>query len=74
LRVVSESAQTTLRGNVLGENKRYGVYIATDGAVEINNNVVFANRVGILLRDSPATPGSDNSVFANEVRDVFSED
>jgi parallel beta-helix repeat protein len=74
LRVVSESTQTTLRGNILGENKRYGVYVATDGTVEINNNVVFSNRVGILLKDAIATPSSDNQVFANEGRDIVNDD
>jgi parallel beta-helix repeat protein len=74
LRVVTESTQTILRSNVLGENLRYGIYIATDGDVEIGNNVVFSNRVGIFLKGATATPSGDNSVFANEIRDIFSDD
>jgi parallel beta-helix repeat protein len=66
LRVVSEATQTTLRGNSLGENGRYGIYIDVDGDVDIAGNTIFANRSGIMLKGSVVVPDGDNEIFGNQ--------
>jgi parallel beta-helix repeat protein len=66
IRVVSEAALTTLRGNTLGENGRYGVYVDIDGDVDIAGNLIFANRSGIMLKGSAVVPDGDNAIFDNQ--------
>jgi parallel beta-helix repeat protein len=65
IRVVSEASQTTLRANTLGENGRYGVYVDVDGDVDIDGNMIFANRSGVMLKGSAIVPDGDNRIFNN---------
>jgi parallel beta-helix repeat protein len=65
IRVVTEAAQTTIRGNTLGGNSRYGIYVDIDGDVDIADNMIFSNRSGIMLKGSSAEP-DDNTIFGNE--------
>jgi parallel beta-helix repeat protein len=66
VRVVSESAQTTVRGNTVGENGRYGMYVDIDGDVDIEDNTIFANRSGIMLKGSAVVPDGTNAIFENQ--------
>jgi parallel beta-helix repeat protein len=73
LRVVSESAQTTVRGNMVGENGRYGVYVDIDGDVDIADNTIFDNRSGIMLKGSAVVPDGTNDIFANHEAAIITD-
>ncbi len=70
IRVVSEATQSTLRGNVIGENLRYGVYVDSDGAVDMAENTIFGSRAGVMLRSSSVAVG-DNQVYDNQDADIL---
>jgi parallel beta-helix repeat protein len=71
VRVVSEAADTAVRGNVIAENARYGVYVDTSGAVDVTGNTVVGNRAGIVSRDTAAVPDGANTVRDNAEADVL---
>ncbi|MHA6621554.1 right-handed parallel beta-helix repeat-containing protein [Pseudonocardia sp. DLS-67] len=73
VRVVSESARNTVRANTLGENGRYGVYIDIDGDVDIADNVIFANKSGIMLKGSAAVPDGTNEIFDNQQAAILND-
>jgi parallel beta-helix repeat protein len=73
VRVVSESAQTTVRSNMVGENGRYGVYVDIDGDVDIADNTIFANRSGIMLKGSAVVPDGTNDIFDNHEAEIIND-
>ena len=70
LRLVSEASQTDVRGNVIGENVRYGVYVDSDGPFAMAGNTIWNNRTGVMLKGTPTDPSSGNSIFSNTEMDV----
>ena len=70
IRLVTESQQSTLSENVVGENARYGLYVDTDGAFELAGNTIFANRTGLLFKGSEAGSEGKNDVYGNREADV----
>jgi parallel beta-helix repeat protein len=70
IRLVSEAAETTVRGNTIGRNARYGIYLDTAGGFDITDNTVFGSRVGIMSRVDGADEG-DNQLFDNADADVM---
>lgn len=70
LRLVSESAQTDVRDNVIGENLRYGVYVDSDGQFSMAGNTIWQNKTGVMLKGTPTDPSSGNSIFNNTEQDV----
>ena len=56
LRLVSEASQTDVRGNVIGENMRYGVYVDSDGPFAMAGNTIWKNRTGVMLKGNPDGP------------------
>jgi parallel beta-helix repeat protein len=73
VRVVSESAQTTVRTNTIGENGRYGVYVDIDGDVDIADNMIFANKSGIMLKGSAVVPDGTNDIFGNQEAEIIND-
>jgi parallel beta-helix repeat protein len=73
VRVVSESARSTVRANTVGENGRYGVYVDIDGDVDIADNTIFANRSGIMLKGSAVVPDGTNSIFGNQQAAILND-
>jgi parallel beta-helix repeat protein len=73
VRVVSESARSTVRANTVGENGRYGVYVDIDGDVDIADNTIFANRSGIMLKGSAVVPDGTNSIFDNQQAAILND-
>jgi parallel beta-helix repeat protein len=73
VRVVSESARTVVRGNTVGENGRYGVYVDIDGDLDILDNTIFANRSGIMLKGSAVVPDGTNEIFDNQQAAIVSD-
>jgi parallel beta-helix repeat protein len=73
VRVVSESARSTVRANTVGENGRYGVYVDIDGDVDIADNTIFANRSGIMLKGSAVVPDGTNAIFDNEQAAILND-
>jgi parallel beta-helix repeat protein len=73
VRVVSESVQTTVRDNVIGENGRYGIYVDVDGEVDLAGNAIFGSRAGVMLKGSPLDPSGDNQVFDNREGDIVND-
>jgi parallel beta-helix repeat protein len=69
LRLVSEASQTDVRGNVIGENVRYGVYVDSDGPFAMAGNTIWANRTGVMLKGNTTDPSSGNSIFSNKEMD-----
>jgi parallel beta-helix repeat protein len=65
IRLVSEATHTTVRGNVIGENGRHGVYIDGNGVFDLTGNTIFGNRTGVMSRSAPAEYVADNRVFDN---------
>lgn len=70
VRLVSEAAGTVVRGNTIGENARYGVYVDSDGAFEVTTNTVFGSRTGIMLKGTTVKPAHDNHIYENRDQDV----
>lgn len=73
IRVVTESTQTRVRDNTIGENIRYGIYIDVDGGIDISKNMIFGNRAGIMLKGAAAVPEDNNVIFGNEEREVIDD-
>jgi parallel beta-helix repeat protein len=73
VRVVSESARSTIRANTVGENGRYGVYVDIDGDVDIADNTIFANRSGIMLKGSAVVPDGTNAIFDNQQAAILND-
>jgi parallel beta-helix repeat protein len=73
VRVVSESARSTVRANTVGENGRYGVYVDIDGDVDIADNTIFANRSGIMLKGSAVVPDGTNAIFDNQQAAILND-
>jgi parallel beta-helix repeat protein len=73
VRVVSESLQTAVRDNVIGENARYGIYVDVDGEVDVAGNRIFGSRAGVMLKGSPLDPSRDNQVFDNREGDIVND-
>ena len=69
VRLVTDADRTSVRGNVIGDNGRYGVYVDTGGAAELTTNTVFGSRVGLSFAGAVGAKG-DNSVYGNRERDV----
>ena len=72
VRLVSEAARTTLRGNVIGENTRYGVYVDSDGSFDLADNTIFGSRTGVMMRGVTTVPANDNSFSDNDEGDLVS--
>jgi parallel beta-helix repeat protein len=70
VRLVSEATHTTVHGNVIGENLRYGVYIDGNGTFDLAGNTIFGNRTGVMLRSTTAAHVADNRVFDNTEAEV----
>lgn len=70
IRLVSETATTTVRANSIGRNGRYGIYIDTISGFDLTKNVVFGNRIGMVVRGDPIDQG-DNQVFDNTEGDMM---
>ncbi|MFC5234661.1 right-handed parallel beta-helix repeat-containing protein [Pseudonocardia zijingensis] len=72
IRLVSEAAETTVRGNTIGRNERYGVYVDTVSGFELTGNTVFGSRVGLMIKGGDEADEGDNEVFGNEEADALS--
>jgi len=70
IRLVTDSAHTTVRDNVIGENVRYGLYVDSEGGYNLSKNTVVDNRTGILLKGTTAGHTGDNSVYDNRDDDI----
>ena len=70
VRLVSEATQNTVRGNVIGGNARYGIYVDGDGGFEMTANRIFGSRIGVLLKGTDQQPGSDNQLRENRDGDL----
>jgi parallel beta-helix repeat protein len=73
VRVVSEATATTLRGNTIAENTRYGVYVDTGGPVEVTGNTVTGNRSGVVSTGDPVTADGANTVSGNHDADLVAD-
>jgi len=65
VRLVSEAAQNAVRGNVIGGNARYGVYVDGDGGFDMTANKIFGSQVGVLLKGTDQQPGGSNQMREN---------
>ena len=70
IRLVTESQQSMLTGNVVGGNTRYGLYVDTGGSFRLTGNTIFDNRTGLLFKGSEAGLEGDNDVYGNREADV----
>ncbi|GAA1196367.1 right-handed parallel beta-helix repeat-containing protein [Pseudonocardia alaniniphila] len=70
IRLVTDSAHTTVSDNVIGENVRYGLYVDSEGGFALSKNTIVQNRTGILLKGTATGPTKDNSVFDNQEDDI----
>jgi parallel beta-helix repeat protein len=70
VRLVSEAAQNAVRGNVIGGNARYGVYVDGDGGFDMTANRIFGSQVGVLLKGTDQQPGGDNQLRENRDADL----
>ncbi len=73
VRVVSASTDTTVRGNLIAENARYGVYVDTSGTVDVTGNTITDNRSGIVSTGTPVAPDGANDVHDNQEADVVAD-
>ncbi|GAA0930169.1 right-handed parallel beta-helix repeat-containing protein [Pseudonocardia zijingensis] len=70
VRVVSESADTAVRGNIIADNARYGLYVDTSGAIDVADNTITDNRDGVMSTGEPVTAAGANDVRGNKESDV----
>ena len=70
VRLVSEAAQNAVRGNVIGGNVRYGVYVDGDGGFDMTANKIFGSQVGVLLKGTDQQPGGNNQMHENRDGDL----
>jgi parallel beta-helix repeat protein len=70
IRLVSEAATTTVQGNTIGRNARYGIYIDTAGGYDVAGNTIFSNRIGVVVRGDEVDE-DDNKVFDNTQGDMM---
>ncbi|MDT7694176.1 MAG: mannuronan 5-epimerase [Pseudonocardiales bacterium] len=70
VRLVSEATQNAVRGNVIGDNARYGIYVDGDGGFDVAANTIFGSRVGVLLKGTDKQPRGDNEMRHNRDADV----
>jgi parallel beta-helix repeat protein len=73
IRVISEATNTTIRGNTIGENVRYGTYIDVVDGVTISDNMIFSNRSGIMLNGSAVVPEDTNTIWDNREAAVVND-
>jgi parallel beta-helix repeat protein len=73
VRVVSETTDTKLHDNIIAENVRYGVYVDTDGAVDVAGNTVVENRAGIVSQGVPDVGDGANTVRDNAEADIVAD-
>jgi parallel beta-helix repeat protein len=71
IRLVSLAAESTLRGNTIGRNGRYGIYIDTEGAFDLVDNIVFGSRAGLMVRGKESVDEGDNELFGNTEANVM---
>ncbi len=74
VRLVSQSAQTTVRDNTIGENLRYGVYVDGDETYTLTGNTIFRSRYGIALNGASTDPPAGNTSFGHTDGDVRAGD
>ena len=70
VRLFSDAARTDIRGNVIGQNARYGVYIDGGGAFSLAGNTIFGSRAGVLLKGVPPIPEDANKFYDNTEADI----
>ncbi len=70
VRLVSEATRTTVQGNVIGENARYGIYIDSDGEFTLAGNRIFGSQVGVLRKGPTDTQAGNNAFHDNSEADV----
>lgn len=61
-----EGANVTVRGCQIKDNKSYGIYVTTEGAVTIENNVFSGNGVGVQLPKN-GTVIRNNQFYRNSI-------
>ncbi len=71
IRLVSLAAESTVRGNTIGRNGRYGIYIDTEGEFDLADNIVFGSRAGLMVRGKESIDEDDNELFGNTEADVM---
>jgi parallel beta-helix repeat protein len=71
IRLVSLAAESTVRANTIGGNGRYGIYIDTEGAFDLVDNVVFGSEAGLMVRGRESVDEGDNEWFGNTEDDVI---
>jgi parallel beta-helix repeat protein len=70
VRLVSEAAQNQVRGNVIGDNARYGIYVDGDGGFDVTGNRIFGSQIGVLLKGTDQQPNGDNEMGSNRDGDL----
>ncbi|MHA6629884.1 right-handed parallel beta-helix repeat-containing protein [Pseudonocardia sichuanensis] len=72
IRIVSLAAASTVRGNTIGGNGRYGIYVDTEGPFDLVDNVVFGSKAGLMVRGREEVDEDDNEWFGNTEDDILS--
>jgi parallel beta-helix repeat protein len=69
IRLVTGSAGTRVRENLIGDNTRYGVYIDSDD-MDLTGNTIFGNRFAVSHTGSDPLPDDSNEFDDNREGDV----
>jgi parallel beta-helix repeat protein len=74
VRLVTRSANTTVRDNIIGQNVRYGVYADVADPFTLTGNTIYSSRFGVAVSGGAAVPTeTSNTMFGNtdgNIRDV----
>lgn len=67
IRLVTRSTDTIVRGNIIGQNARYGVYADVATPFTLTGNTIFASRFGVVLAGGAEAPAESlNTIFQND--------
>ena len=66
IRLVTRSAGTTVRDNIIGQNVRYGVYADVVAPFTLTGNTIYSSRFGVAVSGGAAAPAeTSNTMFGN---------
>jgi parallel beta-helix repeat protein len=66
IRLVTRSSNTAVRGNIIGQNTRYGVYVDVTDPFTLTGNTIYRSRYGVSVSGTAIVAAEQqNTMFGN---------